>query len=487
MRNKKKKERGGGKMRTLPIEPYSGLTVILSNPSRFDEQYGRLLSANGGDWFEKCCLVPPFKRANIEARTADCFNPFLPDTRCLILLGEKAAQQWANTSCDVPGYPLIVNNLPAIAAFDPQDCCDYRNMRTEDYEEEDDDYSDRDTKEKIPTRRKNYRFWTSWHCRKFLSGPSPAYPKLDFQPYPRLDLICKELLSVENQYLFLDIETSRTFSCLSCIGLSWDSIFPRVYVVPVYSYTGRRAYDNFFFFQRALSVAMLRNTVVIHNSHFDLLILCGFYKFAMPENVYDTMIAQHRCFHEAEKSLGHTISCWTDQPFHKDQNTDVFNSTQEQQLWLYNAKDVYNLKLILDAQVNYAENLPGLAASINQANSSIIPYLVMSLNGMRLDMMQLAQVSKSLVKERNLYEKVASILVGHAFNPGSTKQCADFFHKKLNYQVVSRTKTGAPALGKKQLYQLQLKHNNPLIPVILKYRTAAKSASMLESELLTLP
>jgi len=473
-------------MRTPPKLAYSGLTVIIDEASRFDKDFSRLLSGPVRDWFDRDCLIPPYSLDSSDLRDINCLDPILPNTKAFLLGGEKVAEKYARAFIDPPGYTAVAFGRPALPIFYPQDCCDHKNYRGVSDDDETPD-SDRDTKESTPTRRKNYRFWNQWHIRKFLLGNTPSAPALDAIVYPRLEHVITLLNQTRDEDLYLDIETSRVHRCLSCIGFSTSSSFPRVYVVPVYLSTGDLAYREFVGFHRALSLALARNQVVIHNASFDLLVLHGFYKMCLPSHVYDTMIAQHRCFPEAEKALGHAISAWTNQPYHKDFSTEVHSHDQEQRLWQYNARDVFNLKLIKDAQLSYAAKDPGLLASISQGNDSIIPYLVTSITGLRLDTLTLSRTQMELTRKRELFARIASILVGAPFNPASSKQCADFFHKKLSYPVVSRTSQGAPALGSKQLFQLQLKHANPLIPVILKYREAAKDASSLESELFVLP
>lgn len=476
-------------MRTPPSTSYSGLTVYIDSPSRFDTE--RLISGTTRTWFEECC-IKPLSLESVDVRDlTEIRTPLLPETKYVALLGSKVA---GNFIQDPPGYSTIFQSRPAITAFDPQTCNDHRAMSGGDDEDDDTDSaeSDRDTKERIPTRRRNYRFWTAWHLQKLLHRPVSPYPKLDYQPYPRLQEVISVLDNTTNEDLYLDIETSRLHRCLSCIGFSTSSIWPRVYVVPVYLFTGDLGYSDFPLLHRALSLALTRNTVVIHNAAFDLTVLHGWYKFLMPSlhggAVYDTMAANHRCFPEAEKSLAHVISQWTWLPYHKDQNTEALTREQQNQLWLYNAKDVYALKLIKDAQLFHAAQIPGLLPSINQANASIVPYIVTSLTGLRLDQLALSQRSQTLERHKALYTRMAQILSGRPlFNPGSRDQCASYFHDTLHYDIVSRTPTGRPALGTKQLYQLQLKYPNPLIPVIIKYRATAKDLSMLESELFTLP
>ena len=467
-------------MHTPPTAEYSGLTILIDRPSRFDTDNNRLLAGPAGDWLEKEVLGFPI--SGVDIRDLSSFNlPLITGTKYIAILGPESAERFGR-GINQHGYPLIVKEKTAVAAFYPQDCCDHRNIEGTD-ENEDEETSERETKDAAPTKRSNYRFWTKWHLRKLLR-PWKTEERIRIAAYPVISTLSEALRRIRGSELYLDIETSRFHRNLTCIGISWKEIWPQVYVIPVYRTTGQRAYQDFYKFQAALALAFARNTVVAHNAMFDLLILHAFYKFPLPRAVYCTMLANHRCFPEIEKSLGHLIAQWTHQLYHKDQNTEVYNREQEEQLWTYNARDVYNLKLIKDAQTEYAVCNSGLQSSIAQANESLIPYLVNSTVGLRLDQIALLETSDILGREANQYARVASILVGKPFNPGSPKQCKDFFHGQLEYPVMAKGKDG-PKLGRKQLFQLLLKTGNPLIPVILRYRKAAKDKSMLESELWT--
>jgi DNA polymerase I-like protein with 3'-5' exonuclease and polymerase domains len=184
---------------------------------------------------------------------------------------------------------------------------------------------------------------------------------------------------------------------------------------------------------------------------------------------------------------------WTHERYHKDVATEVFTYETQVKMWNYNAKDVYTLKLIKDAQTEYC-NKPtihpstrGLNESIAQANSAIIPYLRAQNVGMKLDRILQLETESQLALAKEQYIRIIRKLINiKDFNPASTKQCSKFFHDTLHYPVVKRGESGTPTLGRKQLYQLMLKHDNPCIPIIIKARKVAKDLSMLESELMTL-
>lgn len=469
-----------------PTTTYLGTTIVLPRPSRFDKEHATLLYGMAGQWFEEECIAP-LKLNACELRTEDEDTQLLPKTSHVILAGTN------NPRVQV-GYPDIYKGIKAINVYFPQDCCDHKRIEGEDDDEEE-TFAERDTKDSYPTKRSNHRFWTKWHCLKFYKKIR-QYPRILPFFYPSYENLKTVLRSIRGENLYLDIETSRNHRGISCIGFSSDSLFPKVFVVPIYGYNNQLCYPAYADVWCDIAMALATNTAVIHNSKFDLLILHAFYKFPLPPQVYDTMVANHRLFPEAEKSLAHVIAQWTWQEYHKNVSTETYNEQQQTAMWLYNAKDVYNLKLIRDAQMEYCANpwaefhpsSRGLLDSINQGNDSILPYLDTELTGLRLNQQLLAVTEVTLKSAARQYERIARILKGDPdFNPGSSQQCAKFFHDKLNYPVVKRSEVGAPSLGRKQLYQLQLKHNNPLIPVILKYRKVAKDVAMLESELFTLP
>lgn len=475
-------------MHTAPKPPYNGISIIIDKPSRFDLQTNTLLSSQPAQWLDDEVLGPDYKTINCDVRTLDEPLRFLPGTKLLLLLGKKTAEQY-QFDINQHGYPAKVFNVPTVVAFYPQDCCDHRNIEYAVDSDDDDTISDRDIKDSAPTRRSNYRFWTKWHIRKALYNNSQqSFPRLDIRPYPNLDNTYKLFESIQNENLYLDIETSRIHRCITCVGLSSDSLWPTVYVLPAYLYNGSFAYSNKMPWYKLLAVAIKQNRPVIHNAGFDLLVLRAFYKLPLPESVYCTLRANHRCFPEIEKSLAHLIAQWTNLPYHKNVATEVYNREMQSKMWEYNARDVYALKPILDAQTTYAASRKGLTESIAEANSEIVPYLENSLLGLRVNLYQLAQTHKELTACKNIFAKICQLLINKpTFNPGSSKQCIDYFHKHLNYPVINRSDKPPfnPKLGKKELYQLLIKTNNPAIKAILKYRATAKDASLLESELWT--
>src|SRR5690349_11848764 len=79
-------------LRNKPRVRYCGLTIIMSNQSRFDTV--NLLSAGGGHVINDYCLRPEFNMMMCDVRLTEDKSPFLPETKCLLLLGETAMHDW---------------------------------------------------------------------------------------------------------------------------------------------------------------------------------------------------------------------------------------------------------------------------------------------------------------------------------------------------------------------------------------------------------
>lgn len=499
-------------MRHLPKFSYCGLTIVMSNPSRFDKS--DLLSAGGGYYFNDNCLRPSINRWQCDIRTADTLElGLLPNTKAILLLGEIAMHMWADrkyslyTLNEQRGCPLENQwNLPMIASYLPQDVVDYKDFEsihnpllshetfatdTGYYSPPDsDDYEDE--KHKGRTARRNWKFFLKRDTKKISNVVSKHVGELcdtrsllaessriDIINYPSSDTLLEVLTTHKNENFYLDIETDTNLYC-RCIGFSFDST--PIYIFPVYNYANRLGYSRIEFILRALSYALRHNTVVIHNSMFDLIVLLYRYRIPIGRKIYDTMLAHNRCFPEIEKSLGHCLSLWCWHPYHKDESIfDPKTLEQERQLMLYNAKDVYGLKILKQAIDTYSSSRPGVASSIAQVNRSIYPYLLSTLQGMNLNESAITKLLNENDKLLTQYMRCIRLLTGQAILPSSPKQCVEYFHDTMGYKPVGYTAKKKPSLGADNLYLLKLHYpQNAVIDFSLAYRALVKESGMLK-------
>ena len=77
-----------------PKFDYIGLTVILSNPNRFEKK--KLLEGTGAFFFMEECLRPETNIFCCDVRLIDDKRKLLPNTKVILLLGQRAFSIWTN-------------------------------------------------------------------------------------------------------------------------------------------------------------------------------------------------------------------------------------------------------------------------------------------------------------------------------------------------------------------------------------------------------
>lgn len=498
-------------LRSKPKLRYSGLTVILSNPSRFDKV--SLLSATGGHLFNDICLRPEMNVMQCDVRLVDDPSPLLPDTKCILVLGESGMHKMLpltrnNSIGEVRGSVYQYCGICAIPSFFPQDAVDFKNLEAQlnplsaDYspdasdgdEDDADDYES--TKKHGKTKRGNYAFWLKSDCNKAKAiinngGKVPAaeFPSPIYHIFPQSHEVINLLSNTVGKVMWFDIETDFEAQNLQCFAFSFDGV--NIYSVPILDFRYNLAYNDFHFIMRALAIAFEHNTVVAHNGAcFDFFVMS--HKYRIPCNkVYDTMIAMHRCYPDIEKSLGHCVSLWTWEHFHKDEDSKGYMSHDQMMSRMkYCAKDVYTLFLVYQGIEKHAKRIPGLKHSIDTAMAAIRPYLITSLQGIKFSVEKVREAAYENDRLMEQYNRMIKLLIGEKgikdvqsaikgkakMFAGSNTQCCVYFHDLLGYPVVARSvKTQKPSLGKKAMFKLALKHSdNPVIQLVLAYRKIAK-------------
>jgi hypothetical protein len=438
-----------------------------------------------------------------DVRVAEDNSPFLEGTKCILLCGEYAMHKYIpqsrnNTLNEMRGTLFYLNGIPTIASYFPQDCCEFghKNFEAEfnalSLSNKDDGDDEEDEKRHSNTSRSNYAFWLRADvrkCKRILKDgvPSPV-PQPVYLDCPSSKDVIDGLRSVTNGHLYFDIETDYEEQNLQCFSFSFDG--RTVYNVPVLDYNYKPYYQHLPQIIRSLAVAIKANTLVCHNGAcFDYIVLG--YKYHIPVyKVYDTMVAQHRCFPQVEKSLGHCTSLHTWQPFHKDQDSQGYRTKDQMMARLaYCGKDVFTMYLIHQEIERYAKTIPGLGDSIKTAMEQIVPYVTTTLQGIRTNDSLIVKMKKENDRLMSQYLRIINILIGKAGMdmvqdcvkgkagafPGSNKQCVEYFHNILGYPVVHRSKENQkgernPSLAKQAMYRLRLTNDNPVIDFCNAYR-----------------
>lgn len=427
-------------------------------------------------------------------------------------MGMEAAHKYApvtrnNTIHEVRGSVYTWKDIPCVPTYLAQDAADFKNYESEHNEEaydydlegygDDKEEGEGDVKAMSTTARKNYAFWL-WNdvkkAKRIIFEGLPTRSKPDFKILPDATTTV-DALDACKEWLYFDIETDYEEQNMHCFAFSSGD--GTIYSVPVLDYDYKLAYaaKDFSRIFKALANSVRHNTVVAHNGHsFDSLVLAMKYRLPIYK-FYDTMIAMHRCFPDVERSLGHGISLFTWENFHKDENPESYRTREDMIKKLsYCAKDVHGMILLHRAIVKFAESIPGLSESIEVGQRSVRPYLTMTMQGMRYDDIKVKAMCRENDRLMELYEKLVKILIGEVgmnevqtavkgkagYFCGSTRQQAKYFHDMLGFPVIFKSpKTGLPSLGKKIMYKMQLKHDNPVIQIVNLYRKTQKETSAL--------
>lgn len=464
---------------------YSGLTIVLDKPSRFDRN--ELLSGFAGQYFDSCLVAggnPQVHRLTCDIRTLQHKDePFLPNTKTLLLLGEETCryytQHLGNITLDEQrGSPFKWNNLTAISTYSPQDAYDRRDYFSADGDEGEDDKDDGEVADGKTThgatQRKNWRFWMRQDVKKAvrLTTQPLEIPEPVYHLYPPIEEVVRLLTTTKGKDFFFDIETDRNLQ-MTCFGFSFG--LPDIYVVPMlqtHLVPQLYYYENTYLLLRALAICLRDNTVVIHNASFDLFILAWRYGLAPTGLVFDTMLSHNRCYIEVEKSLGHCISFYSDLPYHKNEGIfEPHNHLQAQQLYSYNGKDILALIQIKPKIIETALRL-GAMESVEQVNRMVIPYLTMTLQGIRLDTQKIEEIVSYHTRWNEQLLRIIRIVCGHEINPNSWQQVSKYLYEELGIKKPDKDPT-----AEKTLLQLLLKQDVPPIHCILKYRGNQKRIS----------
>ena len=442
--------------------------LVLPQESRYDKINNKILSGPAADLVAEC--LPPH-----DTMYARDFRLGLPYTH-IVLTGQPSLNAFVrdHTLDQHRGYVWRNTLTKHIATYWPQDCVDLKDYESH-AEADDDAEAGSNAKDGGKTARANYRFWFKRDCEKLFKTPKP----IDFVQHhlPNLQ-IAQILRNNVGHTLYFDLE-SNPANHITCFSFAFDDS-------PVFSaaiYFRDALVDGGLQAMAALARAFSRNKVVIHNAGFDLPFLALFHNIPFFPDIEDTMLMNHRIWPEAEKSLAHAITLWLNEPYHKDTGGTWNPQTASQlhRLLQYNAKDVATLRAIHRAQWAYVNSSgdSGLRDSVLQVNSSIYPYLYTSLHGFPINGLKLGHYLTNRRKVMAFWQRVVSIAVGYDLNPGSSQQVADYLVNRMNYEVLSRTESGAPQVDESTLYRYLIKYSNPVIRFILKYKRAAKVAGEL--------
>jgi len=465
-------------IRTLPRKPYNGITILLDKGSRFDKY--NLCGGIAGNYLREALL--PYNLDHCDRQTLIAKAKLLPNTKLVFLMGERVLERVGKYNLyQNRGTPFKQDGVIYIPTFPCQECMDVRDYELGELGKIPDEKQE-DEKDRSKTARSNFRFWMFKDIAKglrLLADPKPRTRLEVFNIRPTLEDALQYLRS-GGERCYFDIETHPS-GTLQCFSVAIDE--GMVYAIPIYNYHNSLHYGELGTYKilQTLASCLNKMSVVVHNSNFDLPFLFNEYRIPFGKKIEDTMVINNRIFPEAEKSLAHCISLWTDYPYHKGEGIfDPHTFNEEEQLLRYNARDVHRMRDVLKYQYEYAQPDPGMVNSIEQAKKSLYPLLVASLTGIEIDTDALEVKRKELELYLKQYKRIAEILCGFDINLASSKQLGEYLIGRCGYKAVKLSSSGKTSVDHESLTKLGRTYSNPIIRLAIAYKAKQKQLGFIK-------
>lgn len=189
--------------------------------------------------------------------------------------------------------------------------------------------------------------------------------------------------------------------------------------------------------------------------------------------VLDTMVAQGIGFPDLPKGLDFLTSCYTEEPYYKDDGKKWFKlGGSFKDLWLYNAKDGAVLPEIHQKQLHELHK-QGNEHAYEMQLKLIEPLVYIGERGIRCDQEGL-QIASAQAAEK-LAELTTQLheLCGFALNPASPKQLAEYFYVTKKFKPYTNRKTGGVSTDRDALKRLARKGSQEA-QLLLKIRKLGK-------------
>jgi DNA polymerase-1 len=189
----------------------------------------------------------------------------------------------------------------------------------------------------------------------------------------------------------------------------------------------------------------------------------------VPRLARDTMISQHVCFSNLQKSLDFLSSMYCE--FHSYWKEEI-KSTNEDEYWRYNCKDC-----VITFEVDEVEQKTitsmGLQSVQDFQQELFWPVLATMNRGIRMATEKRGEFAMMLSDEIAAREQYIIDVCGYPLNPASPKQMQEFFYDQLNFKPIIGRKTGNPTLDDEALHTICNRDPviKPLVDKILELRS----------------
>ena len=190
----------------------------------------------------------------------------------------------------------------------------------------------------------------------------------------------------------------------------------------------------------------------------------------------DTMVAHHIIWPDFPKGLDYLCSIHTREPYYKDDGKLWSKPWADlDQFWLYNAKDSATAFEIWENLQDHLNN--GFRSSYEETIDLFPALLYMMTRGILVDLDQLEEYKKNTAKKIGEKEAELAETADYPFNPGSSKQCIEYFYTHKGIKPYTNAKTHRPTCDDKALARIVRRFNLPEARLVQELRGLNKLMS----------
>lgn len=268
---------------------------------------------------------------------------------------------------------------------------------------------------------------------------------------------------------YIDIETRG--DTIMCFGLSSAARPNAAICVPIQTTTGPAfSVSDEAAIWCALSLAMrdncrLRNQNVVYD--LDYLLDYGCEPAAVD---FDPMIGMNVLWPEFPKGLDFTTSIFTRYPYYKDEGKTWGKKIPDQQVWVYNCKDMVTTPETTEAIITELKEAKRYEFC-QQRSTAFIPIVMeMMRNRLRLDRAWHTKLADLLATERISKHQELTATIGRDINVKSSQQIQTLLYDELRLPVKYKRGTRNPTVDEYSLKELRAETNHPILNLILEER-----------------
>lgn len=304
----------------------------------------------------------------------------------------------------------------------------------------------------------------------------PEYNFIIRPDFNTVMLVLKQLydqLQLGEKKLSVDIETRAGH--IACIGFAWTKT--DALCIPLMC-TERK--DGYWPLQEEAQIVFAIYQIMTHknlltvgqNFSYDAQYIFRHWHF-LPSAVRDTMLSQHSCFSNMQKSLDFLSSMYCeDHLYWKDEGKNWDEKMDEDQLWTYNCKDAVITFEVDESEQSTIDKM-GLRQVADFQQSLFFPVLTSMNKGIRIDTKKRAEFAMQLQDEIAAREQWFIDVLGAPLNPRSGPQMKSLFYDQLKLTPIKNRKTGSVSCDDEALQKLAEREPlvRPLVNKISEYRS----------------